>query len=55
MEVADFKTAWLTELLPAPVAAVHLRTATMALETLIGAVSTEDVLGRVFGSFCVGK
>jgi len=55
MEVAEFKTAWMTELLPAPVAAVHLRTATIALETLIGAVSTEDVLERVFSSFCVGK
>lgn len=55
IEVAEFKMAWMTELLPAPVAAVHLRMATMALETLIGAVSTEDVLERVFSSFCVGK
>jgi len=55
LEIADFKTAWMTELLPAPVAAVHLRTAAIALETLIGAVSTEDVLEQVFSSFCVGK
>jgi tRNA modification GTPase len=43
------------ESLPAPVAAVHLRAAATALEALIGAVSTEDVLERVFSTFCVGK
>lgn len=41
--------------LPAPVAAVHLRTAVGALEELIGAVDVEDILDRVFSSFCVGK
>ena len=54
-ELAAFGTAWKNDALPAPVAAVHLRTATTALESLIGAVSTEDVLDRVFSSFCVGK
>jgi tRNA modification GTPase len=54
-EVAAFSDAWNTKSLPAPVAAVHLRAATGALESLIGAVSTEDVLDRVFSSFCVGK
>ena len=54
-EVAAFGAAWKDNALPAPVAAVHLRSATMALESLIGAVSTEDVLDRVFSSFCVGK
>jgi tRNA modification GTPase len=34
---------------------VHLRAATHALEALIGAVDVEDVLDRVFSSFCVGK
>jgi hypothetical protein len=34
---------------------VHLRTASVTLEGLIGAVSTDDVLERLFGSFCVGK
>jgi tRNA modification GTPase len=37
------------------VAATHLRAAVMALEELIGAVDVEDVLERVFRSFCVGK
>ena len=54
-ELAAFSTAWKENNLPAPVAAVHLRSATTALESLIGAVSTDDVLDRVFSSFCVGK
>lgn len=54
-EIAAFSDAWNDGSLPAPVAAVHLRAATGALESLIGAVSTEDVLDRVFSSFCVGK
>jgi tRNA modification GTPase len=54
-EVAAFSDAWNARSLPAPVVAVHLRAATGALESLIGAVSTEDVLDRVFSSFCVGK
>jgi tRNA modification GTPase len=36
-------------------AATHLRAATGALDALIGAVTPDDVLARVFSSFCVGK
>lgn len=54
-EIARFTDAWTEMSLPAPVAAVHLRAASTALEDLIGAVSTDDVLDRVFSSFCVGK
>lgn len=54
-EIAAFGAAWSERLLPAPVAAVHLRTAVVALEGMIGAVSTDDVLDRVFSAFCVGK
>jgi len=54
-ELARFRAAWLDEGVPATVAAVHLRAAVHALEELIGAVDVEDVLGRVFASFCVGK
>ena len=36
-------------------AAHHLRDAARALEELIGAVDIEEVLDRVFRSFCVGK
>lgn len=54
-EIRQFQEAWREEKLPAPVASVHLRTAVYALEELIGAVDVEDVLERVFSSFCVGK
>ncbi len=37
------------------VAAVHLHAAVNALEEVIGLVSPEDVLDRVFATFCVGK
>lgn len=41
--------------IPMEFAATHLRSAVGALEDLIGAVSVDDVLDRVFGDFCVGK
>src|SRR4029077_7060376 len=54
-ELEQFRSGWREENLPATVIAVHLRTAVHALEELIGAVEIEDVLDRVFSSFCVGK
>ena len=54
-EVRAFQNVWRARALPAPVAAVHLRTAIAALEDLIGAVDVEDVLDEVFRRFCVGK
>lgn len=54
-EVAQFIEAWCGEKLPVTVAAVHLRTAVSELEELVGAFEVEDVLDRVFSSFCVGK
>ncbi|HEX6433768.1 MAG TPA: GTPase, partial [Gemmatimonadales bacterium] len=39
----------------AVLAAHHVREATDALDELLGAVDIEEVLDRVFGSFCVGK
>jgi len=39
----------------AAAAATHLRAAVVALDDLIGAVTPEDVLDRVFATFCVGK
>ncbi|MEO8090153.1 MAG: tRNA uridine-5-carboxymethylaminomethyl(34) synthesis GTPase MnmE [Gemmatimonadales bacterium] len=39
----------------AVLAAHHVREATAALDELLGAVDIEEVLERVFGSFCVGK
>lgn len=37
------------------VAATHLRAAVTALEDVIGVVTTDNVLDRVFATFCVGK
>jgi tRNA modification GTPase len=54
-EVGAFVAAWSAGALPAVVAAVHVRAAVAALEGLIGAVDVEQVLERVFGTFCVGK
>lgn len=54
-ELSDFRRIWVSTAAPAVIAAVHLRTATVALESLIGAISSEEVLERVFSSFCVGK
>jgi tRNA modification GTPase len=54
-ELAEFQSVWRARSLPAIVAAVHLRAAVEALEEIIGAVSADDVLDRVFSEFCVGK
>lgn len=54
-EVRAFANGWAAGSLPAPVAAVHLREAIHVLEELVGAIDVEDVLGRVFSTFCVGK
>lgn len=54
-EVSAFIEAWDAGLLPAPVAATHVRAAILTLEELVGAIDIEDVLTRVFRSFCIGK
>lgn len=54
-EVGAFRDAWAGDALPAPVAAVHLRAAIHALDDLTGAIDIEDVLERVFRTFCIGK
>ena len=54
-ELSAFQQGWESDELPATVAAVHLRSAVHSLEELIGSVDVEDVLDRVFSSFCVGK
>lgn len=53
-EVAAFVDALDAEV-PMELAATHLRSAAGELEDLIGAVTVDDVLDRVFGDFCVGK
>lgn len=37
------------------IAAEHLRQASLALERLLGQIDTEQVLDRLFASFCIGK
>ena len=37
------------------VAAERLRSATWALDALVGRVGVEDLLGEIFASFCIGK
>jgi tRNA modification GTPase len=39
----------------AVLAAHHVRMAALALDELVGAIDIEDVLERIFSSFCVGK
>jgi tRNA modification GTPase len=41
--------------LPMEFAATHLRSAAVHLETIVGAVTSDDVLGHLFGEFCIGK
>jgi tRNA modification GTPase len=53
-EVDGFRAAR-AEGVDAAAAATHLRAALGALDDLIGAVTPDDVLDRVFASFCVGK
>jgi tRNA modification GTPase len=53
-EIRTFLDAF-DDVLPPEFAATHLRAAAAALEDLVGAVTTDDVLGEIFSSFCVGK
>jgi tRNA modification GTPase len=54
-ELAMFLTHWEDDSLPVAVNAVHIRHVVSTLDELIGAVDIEEVLERVFSTFCVGK
>lgn len=54
-ELESFRSLRSSNAVPAAIAAVHLRSAVHALESLVGVVDVEDILDRVFSSFCVGK
>lgn len=54
-EVRSFERVRASGIAPTTIAAVHLREATTALEDLIGAVDVEDVLTKLFSTFCIGK
>jgi len=40
---------------PLEIAALELRTALDALGRIVGSVSTDDILNRIFSDFCIGK
>lgn len=54
-EMVAFATAIEDDGLPASVAAVHLRSSLDALADVTGTIDVEDVLDRLFRTFCVGK
>lgn len=54
-ELTSFRSAWLSESLPAPVASVHVREAMRALDELVGTVEIDEVFAEIFATFCVGK
>ena len=54
-ETMEFQAHRSRDDLPASIAAVHIRAAVYALDELIGAVDVDDVLGRLFSTFCIGK
>ena len=53
-EIEGFRSAR-DEGIEGAVAATHLRAAVSVLEDVIGVVTREDVLDRLFATFCVGK
>lgn len=55
VEELDAFLAARREGVPAEIAGTHVQEATLALEDLLGVVTTEQVLDRVFADFCVGK
>ncbi len=52
---ADAARSALTDGLSAEFAAEELRAALNAVGEVVGRVDTEDLLGRIFSSFCIGK
>ncbi|HXX64285.1 MAG TPA: tRNA uridine-5-carboxymethylaminomethyl(34) synthesis GTPase MnmE, partial [Bacteroidota bacterium] len=40
---------------PLEIVAIEMRDALERLGEIVGAVSTEDILGRIFSEFCIGK
>jgi tRNA modification GTPase len=41
--------------MPAECLAIDLRDAIQALGEIVGEVTTEDILDRIFSEFCIGK
>jgi tRNA modification GTPase len=45
----------LTENQPVEIIAIELRHSLDKLGEIVGAVTTEDILDRIFSDFCIGK
>jgi tRNA modification GTPase len=45
----------LTAAVPAELVAEELRNAHLALGSIVGTVSADELLGQIFASFCIGK
>lgn len=54
-ELGAFLACWQDGVTPVVISATHVRGAIEALEGLLGVVTTDDVLDRVFATFCIGK
>jgi tRNA modification GTPase len=54
-ELGEFRVQHASGSLPASIAAVHLRAAVHELDELVGKIETDEILARVFSTFCVGK
>lgn len=54
-ELVAFESARRVGTIPVTVSAVHLRESVRVLEELIGLVDVDEVLGKLFSTFCVGK
>jgi tRNA modification GTPase len=54
-ELVQFVDRWGDGDTPVVISATHVRAAIESLEELIGVVSIDDVLDRVFSTFCIGK
>ena len=54
-EVVGFRAGAGRTGIPPEVASAHLKSAESALEEVLGVISTDDVLDRVFKDFCIGK
>jgi tRNA modification GTPase len=54
-ELGEFLRGWRDGVTPVVISATHVRGAIDALEAVVGVVSVDEVLDRLFATFCVGK
>lgn len=54
-ELDVFSSLWMAGNRTEEILCVHLNRAILSLDGLIGHVGTEEVLGEIFGAFCIGK